>query len=81
MSVLTLNLPASIEKQLAQVAAREGVSIEQLVSSAVIEKVSAILTEQYLSARAGGTDRSAFERALSKVPDVEPDPGDRLETA
>jgi len=61
-----------------ELAKREGVSINQLVNSALTEKVSALLTEEYLEARAKKGDRGKFERALSKVKDVEPVENDRL---
>ena len=49
MSALNLRLPASIHRHIREIAKREGVSINQFISTAVSEKVSAILTEEYLS--------------------------------
>jgi hypothetical protein len=63
---------------LSEIAEKEGVSINQLISSAVAEKMSALLTEDYLAARASRGKRSNFLAALAKVPDVEPDSNDRL---
>jgi hypothetical protein len=62
-------------------AKREGISINQLVSSALAEKMSALLTEEYLEARARGGSRARFLAALAQVPDVPPDPGDELPPA
>jgi hypothetical protein len=59
-------------------AERDGVSINQFITTAVAEKLSALLTEEYLTARAQRGSRSAFEEALSRVPDREPDRDDRL---
>jgi hypothetical protein len=53
-------------------------SINQLISSAVAEKMSALLTEEYLEARAKRASRSKFEAVLAKVPDVEPEESDQL---
>lgn len=52
MSALNLRLPDSIHRHIKEIAKREGVSINQFISTAVSEKVSAILTEEYLSGRA-----------------------------
>jgi hypothetical protein len=60
-------------------AEREGVSINQLISSAVAEKMAALLTEEYLGARAKSGDRRKFMAALRKVPDIEPEAHDTRE--
>lgn len=72
MSTLSLRLPESLHRQLGELAEREGVSVNQLISSAVAEKMSALLTEEYLGARAKHGSRQKFLAALRKVPDVEP---------
>lgn len=77
MSTLSLRLPESLHKQVKELAKREGVSINQLVTSALSEKLAALLTQDYLEARAQRGNRGAFETALAKVPDVEPEPHDR----
>ncbi|TMQ09665.1 MAG: toxin-antitoxin system HicB family antitoxin [Deltaproteobacteria bacterium] len=77
MTTLSLRLPESLHLRLAEVAEREGVSINQLISSAVAEKMSALLTEEYLSTRAHRATRSRFLAALAEVPDREPAPSDR----
>lgn len=79
MSTLSLRLPESLHLRLAEVAAREGVSINQLISSAVAEKMSALLTQEYLEKRAERGTRARFTAALAKVPDVEPEASDRTE--
>jgi hypothetical protein len=58
-------------------AEREGVSINQIISAAVGEKVAALHTLEYLRARAKRGSRAA-EAVLAKVPDVEPPDDDRL---
>jgi hypothetical protein len=78
MSTLSLRLPESIHQKLGEVAEREGISINQLINSAVAEKLAALLTEQYLAERAARADRSKFEAVLSRIPDVPPMPGDEL---
>ncbi len=52
MSALSLRLPDSIHRHIKEVAKKEGVSINQFISSAVAEKISAIMTDDYLKDRA-----------------------------
>ncbi len=78
MSTLSLRLPDSLHEEIKALARKEGISINQFISSAVAEKMSALLTEQYLQERAGRGSRSAFFDALGRVPDSEPDDEDRL---
>jgi hypothetical protein len=56
----------------------EGISINQLISSAVAEKLAALLTAEYLEERAQRGSRKKFEAVLRMVPDVEPDKDDQV---
>ncbi len=78
MSTLSLRLPESLHRRLTEVAEKEGVSINQLINSAVAEKMSALLTEDYLGARATRGNRTRFLAALAKVPNAEPAADDVL---
>ena len=78
MSTISLRLPESLHKRVRELAEREGISINQLISTALAEKLSALLTEEYLSSRAERGSRKKFDRALSKVRDVEPDDNDKV---
>lgn len=78
MSALNLRLPDSIHRHIREIAREDGVSINTFITSAVAEKVSAITTENYISARAGKARKSAFKRVLDRVPKREPLPGDEL---
>lgn len=78
MSALSLRLPESLHRKLGEIAEREGISINQLINSAVAEKMSALMTEEYLEARAKRGNRRKFAAALAKVPDVEPAESDRV---
>ena len=79
MTALSLRLPGSLHRKLAEVAESEGISINQLISSAVAEKMSALMTEEYLDTRAKRASRKKFIAALAKVADVEPEEKDRTE--
>ncbi len=78
MSTLSLRLPESLHRKLADLAKREGVSINQLINSAAAEKVAALLTEEYLEERGKRASRKRFAKALAKVADIEPEDVDRL---
>ena len=78
MSTLSLRLPESIHQRLKDLAGREGISINQLINSAVAEKLAALLTEEYLRERAKRGSRKKLREVLAKVPDVEPEEHDRL---
>ena len=58
-------------------AEREGISINQLINSAVAEKLAALMTEEYLEQRAARGSRRKLRRVLAKVPDVKPAKGGR----
>lgn len=79
MSTLSLRLPNSLHEKVRELAKREGVSINQLIATAVAEKTSALLTLDYLEERAARGSRERFEAVLAKVPDREPADEDRLE--
>ncbi len=78
MSTLSLRLPDSLHEEVKSLAQQEGMSINQFISSAVAEKMSALLTEKYLAKRAQQGDKNAFLKAMAKVPDNEPESFDRL---
>ena len=79
MSTLTIQLPDSIARELEQCAAREGVTVDQLMSSAASEKVSALLTIEHLRQRAANANREDFLRFLDASPGVAPMAGDEVE--
>ena len=78
MSTMSLRLPESLHQKVRELAEREGVSINQLVTTALAEKISALLTEEYLAARAARGSRKKFLEVLEKVPSAEPDSGDEV---
>jgi predicted transcriptional regulator len=81
MGALSLRLPQSLHQKLSEVSEREGISISQLINSAVAEKMSALMTEEYLQARTARGSRRKFAAALAKVPGAPPDAIDELPAA
>jgi hypothetical protein len=80
MSIVQVQIPDSLHKSLSDLAGRDGISIDQFISTAIAEKLSALMTENYLRDRAGRGDRTKYEAILAKVPDVEPEEYDKLPT-
>lgn len=78
MSTISLRLPESLHQAVKALAKRDRVSVNQFIALALAEKVSALMTVDWLEERARRGDRVRFERALAKVPDVEPEEADRL---
>lgn len=76
MSALSLRLPDSLHRKVRELAEREDVSINQFIATAVAEKMSALLTLDYLEQRAKRGSRAHFRALLRRVPDVPPLPGD-----
>ena len=77
MSTLSLRLPDSLHSRVRTLSKKDRISINQFVATAVAEKISALDTEDYLNQRAARASRTKFEKALSMIPDVEPDERDR----
>ena len=78
MSTMNIKVPDSLLKQAQEMAEREDVTLEQLVASALAEKMAAWMTVEYLKERAARGSRQRFQQAIDKVPDVEPEEVDRL---
>lgn len=78
MSTLSLRLPDSLHKHVRALAQQDGISINQFISTAVAEKLAALMTEEYLEDRAKRGSRERFQAVLAKVPDVPPESGDEL---
>ena len=78
MGTVNLRLPNSLHRQVRELAKQENVSINQFITLALAEKISALVTEDYLEERGARGQRDRFERALARVADVEPIPQDAL---
>lgn len=78
MSTISLRLPDSLHDAVRALAEKEHASINQLVTLALAEKVSALMTEEYVEKRAKRGSRAKFRRALNKVAKTRPQEEDRL---
>ncbi len=78
MSTISLRLPDSLHGTARELAKKDHVSINQFIATALAEKISALITGEYLEERAKRGSRKKFERAMAKVADVEPKEHDRF---
>ena len=78
MSQLLVNVPESLHKNLQSLADREGISVDQFVSTCIAEKLAVLMTDDYLAERARRASRERYEAALSKVSNVDPEEYDKL---
>ena len=78
MSTLSLRLPDSLHEMAKQLAEEEKVSVNQLITLALAEKISALKTADYFQQRGSRATRSKFERAMAKVPQAAPADNDRI---
>lgn len=76
MSTVTVQMPEGLAAQLRETAETAGVSLDQFLSSAAAEKLSAWQTLAHLRARAVRARREDFIAFLDQSPDVPPVPGD-----
>jgi hypothetical protein len=78
MTAMSIRLPDSLHRNARAFADREGVSVNQLVATALAEKLAALGAEEFLKERAARGSRAKFDQALALVPDVRPVEGDNL---
>jgi len=77
VSTLSVRIPEYLHKRLRQLSKREHASINQLITLAIAEKISALDTAEYLEHRAARGSRVKYDRVLTQVRDVEPDDYDK----
>jgi len=78
MSAITIHIPDSLFGKLQEVTAKDNTTLEQFALLALAEKLSSVVTVEYLEERAKRAKLERFEQLLAKVPAVEPDETDRL---
>ena len=79
MSSISITIPDSIHQAAIELAKKDKISMSQFISLAMAEKISALMTVDYLLKRAkNAPTREEFEKLLEKVPDVEPEDYDKF---
>ncbi len=81
MSAISLRLPDSLHKAARDLARAENISINQLITLALAEKVSALAAEDFIQKRAARASKQKFVNALAKIPHAAPAEHDRLPAA
>jgi hypothetical protein len=78
MKTVEARIPEPVLKQAQELAERENVPLEQIISLAVAQSVGIWSNESYVALRAKRGSREKYLDALKEVPDVPPMPGDEL---
>ena len=77
-AVIQLRLPRSIKAGVERAAKRDGTSMNQLIATAVAEKLSAMETMDFFEERAKRADLEAFDRFMNRSGGEPPRAGDEL---
>jgi len=78
MNTISLQIPDSMYEGVKRLIRAEGISLDQFITTAIAEKLSAFATRDYLEERAKRADNKKFQEALSHIPDIEPEEYDKL---
>ncbi len=76
----TLRLPPPVVTEARRWAAQAATPLEQFVASAVMEKIAALKTQQYLASRRQRADLQALDRLMARVGTEQPRPDDAVPT-
>lgn len=77
-AVIQLRLPRSVKNGVERWAKRDGTSMNQLIASAVAEKLSALETAEFFEERARRADVAIFDRIMSRAGGETPQEGDEM---
>lgn len=78
MNMITVELPKSLYIKINELSKAEGITANQFLVLAAAEKMSALLTENYLEEEAGKGRYENFEKVMKAVPRTEPEECDRI---
>jgi len=78
MSALSLRLPEFLHKAIKTLAKEEHVSVNQLITLAIAEKISSLETVGYLQDRAKKADRKKYLEILRSAPNRAPSEEDKF---
>jgi hypothetical protein len=76
MARISLELPLSVHQHAKRMAKRDGVSVKQLISSALAEKLAVLDAEDHIKSRAKRANRKAYDEILATAPARKPLKGD-----
>ncbi|MGE3691009.1 MAG: pilus assembly protein HicB [Novosphingobium sp.] len=75
-AVIQLRLPRSVKQGVERWAKLDGTSMNQLIASAVVEKLSALETAEFFEERARRADKAVFDRIMNRAEGEAPRRGD-----
>jgi hypothetical protein len=78
VSTYPLRLPTSLKAAVARISKEDGTSINQFVTTAVAEKISAMKTAEFFAKHGRRADVEAARRLLRRDGGQPPEPHDRL---
>jgi hypothetical protein len=73
MTQIVVHLPDSIRKRAEQLAASDGITVDQFFATALAEKIAVLDAANYISRRAARGNEQALLEVLAKVPAGEPE--------
>ena len=79
MATLSIRFPNSIHDAVKAIAREDDISINQFVTSAVIEKLTALETSKYIEKRGERGNKNSFLNVLKKAPEAKPREDDIVE--
>ena len=77
-STYPLRLPKSVKAEAEKLAREEGISMNQVVATAVAEKLSAMRTVEFFAQRRSRADLAAFRKLLRRQGGEPPRAGDEI---
>lgn len=78
MRALTVNLPDNLHEKARELAASKNLSMDALVTIALTQSLSRMVTEPHLEERAARATGKGLDEFLAQVPAAEPPEWDRL---
>lgn len=78
MTTIEARIPEPVLRQARELAERENIPLEQVISLAVTQAIGIWSNESYIAIRAARANKEKFIEALRQVPDSEPPEYDRL---
>ena len=73
MSTLSVRIPDSYHTMVKELSKMDNISINQFITAAIGEKLTALQTENYIEQRATKGSREKFLAVLNKAPNIEPE--------
>ena len=78
MSTLTISIPDSVRSRIEFFAGKDGVSVEQYVSTVLAQRIAVADADSVVQKRAKQGSPERLLELLAAAPDVQPEPHDRI---